>query len=51
MGKIKILHFELDNNLGGIESFYLIYIKKLIEMYFNLILLLKVISQPLKMIF
>lgn len=23
MGKIKILHFELDNNLGGIESFLL----------------------------
>ena len=45
MSKIKILHFELDN------LFYLIYIKKLIEMYFNLILLLKVISQPLKMIF
>ena len=23
MSKIKILHFELDNNLGGIESFLL----------------------------
>ena len=50
MSKIKILHFELDNNLGGIESF-LLNLYKLIEMYFNLILLLKVISQPLKMIF